>query len=382
MIPEFVSQGGDGAPCPSGLGAAFDLLRHGQLAARHGDRVRAARLLRAALTVDPANVQARLWLAAIAEDPRESVRLLDEVLRRQPGHRRALAGRQWAAERLAAASRPAGPAPFRPHIQLLPEPPRARNPWARLAVCVACLLVLLAGAFAVANHTWAEVSPAPAASGPALLLDRLTYFLPFVSASAPESAGPRADSAAEKPPPTEPPPAGTPVPPTVAPPAETPAPPLSSQPGATLVPAVASEEAADAQAAGGKWIEVVLTKQVAIAWQGNKPVRRMIVSTGTDRYPTVTGRFHIYYKLRSQLMTGPGYRLPNVPSVMYFYRSYALHGTYWHSKFGEPMSHGCVNLSKADAAWLFDWAGPYLPAGKFSVSASASNPGTLVVIHK
>jgi lipoprotein-anchoring transpeptidase ErfK/SrfK len=41
---------------------------------------------------------------------------------------------------------------------------------------------------------------------------------------------------------------------------------------------------------------------------------------------------------------------------MFFYRGYSLHGTYWHSNFGTPMSHGCVNLSIADAKWLYEWA--------------------------
>ena len=50
------------------------------------------------------------------------------------------------------------------------------------------------------------------------------------------------------------------------------------------------------------------------------------------------------------------YDLPNVPYVMYFYRGYGLHGTYWHNNFGTPMSHGCVNLTLADAKWLYEWA--------------------------
>ena len=55
-------------------------------------------------------------------------------------------------------------------------------------------------------------------------------------------------------------------------------------------------------------------------------------------------------------MRGPGYYLRDVPYVMYFYKDYGLHGTYWHDNFGTPMSHGCVNLSSADAQWLFNWA--------------------------
>ncbi|HUT20831.1 MAG TPA: L,D-transpeptidase, partial [Anaerolineae bacterium] len=87
-------------------------------------------------------------------------------------------------------------------------------------------------------------------------------------------------------------------------------------------------------------------------------------STGTWRTPTVVGTFSVYVKYTSTRMRGPGYDLPNVPYTMYFYRSYGLHGTYWHNNFGTPMSHGCVNLSIPDSRWLFNWA----PAGTKVVS--------------
>jgi lipoprotein-anchoring transpeptidase ErfK/SrfK len=70
----------------------------------------------------------------------------------------------------------------------------------------------------------------------------------------------------------------------------------------------------------------------------------------------VRGQFRVYVKYRSQTMSGPGYYLPNVPYVMYFHRDYGLHGTYWHSNFGRPMSRGCVNLRTPDAQWLYNWA--------------------------
>jgi lipoprotein-anchoring transpeptidase ErfK/SrfK len=53
-------------------------------------------------------------------------------------------------------------------------------------------------------------------------------------------------------------------------------------------------------------------------------------------------------------MSGPGYYLPDVPYVMYFYESYGLHGTYWHNNFGTPMSHGCINFTIDDAGWLYN----------------------------
>jgi lipoprotein-anchoring transpeptidase ErfK/SrfK len=105
-----------------------------------------------------------------------------------------------------------------------------------------------------------------------------------------------------------------------------------------------------------RWIDVDLTHQTLTAYVGQTPVRTAPVSTGLPRTPTPTGQYRIWTKLRRDAMSGPGYYLPNVPYVMYFYRGYGLHGTYWHSNFGHPMSHGCVNLPTAEAEWLFHWA--------------------------
>jgi len=107
---------------------------------------------------------------------------------------------------------------------------------------------------------------------------------------------------------------------------------------------------------GARWIDVNLSTQSVYAYEGNTVVNSFIVSTGTALHPTVTGKFKIWIKLKSTTMTGPGYYLPNVPYVMYFYKGYGLHGTYWHHNFGTPMSHGCVNLETSDAEWLYNWA--------------------------
>ena len=72
--------------------------------------------------------------------------------------------------------------------------------------------------------------------------------------------------------------------------------------------------------------------------------------------PTVMGEYRIQTKLESARMTGPGYDLPDVPWIMYFYQGYSFHGTYWHNNFGTPMSHGCINMKTEDAKWLYDWA--------------------------
>jgi hypothetical protein len=130
-----------------------------------------------------------------------------------------------------------------------------------------------------------------------------------------------------------------------------------------------------------KWIEVDLSQQTVTAWEGDNPVRRFPISSGTASYPTVTGNFHIYRKMTALDMRGPGYYLPNVPWVMLFFEGYALHGAYWHFSFGTPISHGCVNMTIPDAAWLFQWTDPHLGDGQSDVISTPCNPGTLVVVH-
>ena len=111
-----------------------------------------------------------------------------------------------------------------------------------------------------------------------------------------------------------------------------------------------------AEGNGERWIDVNLSEQRVYAYEGDVVVNSFLVSTGVAETPTVTGEYQIYVKVRIQDMSGPGYYLPDVPWVMYFYDEYGFHGTYWHNNFGTPMSRGCVNMRIDDAAWLYDWA--------------------------
>lgn len=109
-----------------------------------------------------------------------------------------------------------------------------------------------------------------------------------------------------------------------------------------------------------RWIDINLTTQTLVAYEGDTPVYSTAVSSGAWPYLTVTGEFSIYARYEAQTMNGYAlgfnYYLPDVPYVMYFYGNYGLHGTYWHNNFGTPMSHGCVNLSTTDAEWLYNWS--------------------------
>lgn len=105
-----------------------------------------------------------------------------------------------------------------------------------------------------------------------------------------------------------------------------------------------------------RWIEIRLSTQRLIAWEGKKQVYAVIVSTGKASTPTPKGIFAIQSQIRSARMQGDDYDIPDVPYTMYYSGGYGIHGAYWHSSFGTPVSHGCVNVAVDHAKWLFYWA--------------------------
>jgi hypothetical protein len=137
-----------------------------------------------------------------------------------------------------------------------------------------------------------------------------------------------------------------------------------------------------------KRIYVDLTNQRLYAFEGDNQVMNFPVSTG-KWYPTPTGEFRVWIWLRSTRMSGGSgagyYNLPNVPYTMYFYnneipkyRGYAIHGAYWHNNFGNPMSHGCVNMKIEDAEKLFYWTNSAVQNVAYP---GAGTQGTLVTIY-
>ncbi len=111
-----------------------------------------------------------------------------------------------------------------------------------------------------------------------------------------------------------------------------------------------------------KWIEVDLSRQTTTAYEGATPVKTFVIASGLPGYDTPTGEYAIWLKVRKQTMQGGSkadgsyYNIPNVEWVSYFYQDYALHGAWWRKKFGAPASHGCVNMTNADAQWVYNWA--------------------------
>ncbi len=105
-----------------------------------------------------------------------------------------------------------------------------------------------------------------------------------------------------------------------------------------------------------RWIEINLSKQRLIAWEGAKPVHAVVISTGKKSTPTIPGIFTIQRKRRIDRMKGEDYDIDDVPYAQYYSGGYAIHGAYWHKNFGTPVSHGCINLAVDHAKWLFNWS--------------------------
>jgi lipoprotein-anchoring transpeptidase ErfK/SrfK len=339
------------------------LIEYGILLINDGQPQAASNFFNKALERDPHNVTALLWLAGLCDEGEQSLRYLVRALEIEPRNDRAHAAIRWARRRVK-------PAPFeaddtqptppvaRPPIEAAPiEPPQpdraapnsaGGHRGAALLLGLIALFGVIGGAVAA---VWLFSQPGRASASAIAQVTAPAASLPPATPTLPPIVTATSTALPE---PTE---TTTPLPTETPQPTPTPEPP-------TPVPYV---DPPPAQPVGDntRWIDVDLTHQWLVAYEGDAAVYSSAVSTGLPGSPTVTGQYHIYVKYDSQLMYGPGYYLPDVPWVMYFYEGYGLHGTYWHNNFGHPMSHGCVNLPTPAAKWLYDWA----------------SVGTLVNIH-
>ncbi|MBL8683316.1 MAG: L,D-transpeptidase [Myxococcales bacterium] len=136
-----------------------------------------------------------------------------------------------------------------------------------------------------------------------------------------------------------------------------------------------------------RWIDVDVSTQTLIAYEGAEPVYATMVSTGGERSPTQPGVFRIWGRYVAHTMDNTEsahlpnhFRLGDVPYVQFFDDDRGLHGVYWHDQFGTPRSHGCVNLSPRDARWLFRFTAGQLRPGWIS-RAMAEGEGTIVRVR-
>lgn len=137
-----------------------------------------------------------------------------------------------------------------------------------------------------------------------------------------------------------------------------------------------------------RWIDIDLSTQTLTAYEGPNVVFRTLISAGRGSR-TPTGQFRVWVKLPEDDMDNfddpdatSTYSIEAVPWVQYFVEGIGLHAAFWHDRFGEPRSHGCINLSPRDARYLFEWTTPALPPGWDAIFPTAQWPGTRIRIRR
>jgi lipoprotein-anchoring transpeptidase ErfK/SrfK len=319
-------------------------LRRGLRAARAGDMAQAREAFSAAHREDPSNETALLWTGYLAENPDASLEYISQAIAKNVQSTQAYSALKWAWQRAATTEREPALTVSPPPTQPSRTPRLTRQSMARLAFLVGMVLVGVSVGWTVAVTVPPDAAVAAQLPESELTAEAIAQITPTPA----DTPTPKPTALPATSTPLPPPPTDTPLPtPTPTP---TPTPSFSLTPTPIPPPAEVSEINED------RWIDVDLSDQTLIAYQGQTPIRRFLVSTGRQWTPTPTGQFRVYVKFVSDDMQGADYYLPDVPYVMYFYRGYGIHGTFWHENFGHPMSHGCVNLPPSDAEWLFNWA--------------------------
>jgi lipoprotein-anchoring transpeptidase ErfK/SrfK len=144
-----------------------------------------------------------------------------------------------------------------------------------------------------------------------------------------------------------------------------------------------------------KRVVVDVLHQTLSCYEGDQEVYYCRVSTGAkfdmygnvvDKWSTPVGQHRISRKYVSLQMaggtTGAGYDLPGIGWTSIFANGgVAIHSTFWHNNYGDPMSHGCVNTTPEDSRWVFRWTAPevkYDP-GMYDISISREKSTSVIV---
>lgn len=111
-----------------------------------------------------------------------------------------------------------------------------------------------------------------------------------------------------------------------------------------------------------KYIVINLDRQVLMLYQSKKQVKKFDCVSGDSRHPTPEGIFIIQRK-KHPCMSNE-YKVPMDYALFFTGRGHAIHQGYVVGAcsllktvgFDSIGSHGCVRLSEADAATVFNWA--------------------------
>ena len=334
------------------------LLRQAKTAVQQNNKHQARQLLQQAVRQDPQDYRGWLWLATVAQSPQASLEYINRAEMLAPNNDTVQKARRWAEKQLQ-------------RNQAKEQEPikSSTNQWLQSATlrwaAVGAVLLLFLAVGVV--YAWQHFQPNGDLSETAVRNNNL-----IANAENDQNAPAATTAGHPKPTATQTPHPHVPAKQIASTGSDqprptwtiTPTPSPTPTPTPTVIPTFVNPNYQDAVRPFGvgsneRWVDVNLTTQTLRAYEGDTVVYTTLVSSGTWDHPTVTGQFRVWLTFRSQTMDGTllgyDYYLEDVPYVMYFYQDYALHGTYWHSNFGTPMSHGCVNLATSDAAWIYDF---------------------------
>lgn len=152
---------------------------------------------------------------------------------------------------------------------------------------------------------------------------------------------------------------------------------------------------------GQKWMLIRLTQGTLTAYEDLVPVYTTLVSPGAGGVPrkggdlvkdstTPTGTYSITFKDRAATMSPEkgkdrSFWIADVPHTQYFHPPFALHAAYWHERFGDYVSAGCINASPLDAEHLFQWSDPPVPEGwqgATGAGAKENGPTSAIVVRR
>ena len=120
-----------------------------------------------------------------------------------------------------------------------------------------------------------------------------------------------------------------------------------------------------------QWFDADLGEQVLVLYQNDRPVYATLVSSGRND-ATPLGNYPVWARvaaitMKSQPYDDKNYFVNMVPWSTFFQAHNAIHGAYWHDRFGGVKSHGCINVAPLDARYVFESLQPGLPPGWTSV---------------
>jgi lipoprotein-anchoring transpeptidase ErfK/SrfK len=166
-------------------------------------------------------------------------------------------------------------------------------------------------------------------------------------------------------------------------------------PAAAFRPVSAEELSPIRPDVADKRVVIDLSRQTLSCYEGNSEVHFCRISSGAkydafgnpvEHWSTPLGLNHVINRKYVSLhMAGgssaSGYELLAVSWTSIFASGgVAIHSTYWHNNYGEPMSHGCVNAAPADARFGYLWSNPAVPYSLGKIEVAGYDLGTKVQV--